>query len=131
PALRARPGHALARLRAEAGDPAEATEALERVVASCRTDGPVWLLVSALHSLGETALVRDDPGTALDCFTEALAGDRDDPINLAYNLEGVAIVLAHRGEAEPALRLAGAAGALRDHLRSIAEPSWRQRVDSA
>jgi hypothetical protein len=43
----------------------------------------------------------------------------------------VTIVLAHRGEAGPALHLAGAAAAIRDHLRSAAEPSWQQRVDSA
>src|SRR5262249_5872317 len=71
--------HNLAHTLVQVGELAEATAALEQVVAGCRTGGPVWLLVSALHSLGETALVRGDLGTALDCFTDALAGDRDDP----------------------------------------------------
>jgi predicted ATPase/DNA-binding NarL/FixJ family response regulator len=123
--------HDLARILVQADELTEATAVLEQVVAGCRTDGPVWLLVSALHSLGDTALVRDDLGTAHACFTEALTRDRDDPVNLAYNLEGVAIVLSRRSESEPAVRLAAAAAAIRERLRSTAEPSWRQRFDAA
>src|SRR5262249_53525947 len=71
PELSALHRHNLARTLVQAGELAEATAVLEQVVAGCRTAGPTWLLVSALHSLGETALVRDDLDTAYSCFTEA------------------------------------------------------------
>jgi tetratricopeptide (TPR) repeat protein len=72
----------------------------------------------ALYNLAQVALSREDFGTATPLLAEGLtlAGEVQDQTNLAYYLEGWAIVLGARGEAERSARLMGAS----QHLREAA-----------
>jgi non-specific serine/threonine protein kinase len=131
PQFTAKCQHDLALALKHAGDLTAAARTMDEALAGIRTAGATWLLCPALHSAGEIALARDDLDTAENCFAEALRGDRTDPVNAAYNMEGMAIVAVRRAQPERAVRLAAAAAAVRTRQRSTAEPGWRQRLDRA
>jgi non-specific serine/threonine protein kinase len=124
--------HGLALALDHAGDVVGAARVIHEALTGIRAAADAtWLLWPALHSAGEIALAREDTDTAENCFAEALHGDRTDPVNIAYNLEGLAIVAARRAQPHRALRLAAAAATIRTRLRSAAEPAWRHRLDPA
>jgi non-specific serine/threonine protein kinase len=74
----------------------------------------------SLRELGEVATGRGEFGPAAERLAEALAIYRDleDRQGLASTMEGLAVLAAATGRAERALRLLGAASALREAIQS-------------
>ena len=82
-----------------------------------------------LHALGELALLEGDAAAAAGAFAESLALAREVGLKEAVGaLEGIALAAA-RGGAEPAVRLLGAAEAVRETIRAPQLPT--ERVHSA
>ncbi len=82
-----------------------------------------------LHALGELALLEGDAAAAAGAFAESLALAREVGLKEAVGaLEGIALAAA-LGEAEPAVRLLGAAEAVRETIRAPQLPT--ERVHSA
>jgi hypothetical protein len=102
-------------------------EALKRVGEAYRQ---YVILGPTLVTLGRQASESDD---ARSCLAEGLvlAGHGGSRWDLARGLEVVVEVAAAEGQVELALRLAGAAAALRDRLGTPPWPSERARLDAA
>ncbi len=119
-------GVALAR-----GDLAGAHDLYTESLAIERELGHRWEIALSLHRLGEIAIdlgrlteVRGHFGAAL-----AVARELGDRQNIALVLGGVAGLAAAQGEPERAMRLVGAADALRETIKCVLDPADRARVE--
>ncbi|MEV4603106.1 LuxR C-terminal-related transcriptional regulator [Amycolatopsis sp. NPDC049253] len=116
----------------ESGDLATARDVLAEGLPLARAHATPGRLASVLHTAGALALAAHDHATAEARFVEALlVTNPTDGLKVPYFTEGVAIVLATRGEHERALGLFACAEAVRRGLGAVAEPAWRRRVRQA
>ena len=108
-----------------------AAAALEASLERGRAQGNTWSLGDTLGCLGDLARERGDHERALAFYREdvELAPVHGDRRFLARTLSGVAVVAALQGHAEPAVRLAAAAAALREQLGVSAEAWQRAAYD--
>ena len=83
------------------------------------------------HNLGILTRELGDYGTACELFASALRVQRDqgDTWALAFMLEDVAVLATRLGEAELALKLAGAASRLREETQSQHGVVSQQELD--
>jgi predicted ATPase/class 3 adenylate cyclase len=106
----------LAKVAAATGDQEAARRLQSESLVIRRRIGHRWGVGSSLVHLGDLALRRNDFGAAIDHYGECLQAVRPmgTPIHLTAALEGVAAVAASLRHSEQALRLLGAATALRE-----------------
>ena len=92
------------------GDIGGARQLLEQSVSVWRSLGEHWMLIGSLSYLGYAVALQGDLTQAQTLLTESveLTKGQRDPINGARSLLGFAHVAAARGQAERAVRLAGA-----------------------
>ena len=125
------------------GDQKQGTEMLEESLVRAREVGLSPSAVTLAH-LGVAALLQGDPSQATDLFKEVLISSRESGsrTDLAYGLEGMAMVAGVQEETERAARLAGAAEILHEATgarltsdqRKVYEPylaSARSQLDEA
>ena len=110
--------HNLGVVAEEQGDLAGARGHFEDSVAIKRTLGDIPGLALSLAKLGEVIARMGDMATAHRLLSESLSLQHDlgDRSGIAFVLERFAITAAAHAQAERALRLAGAAGALRETI---------------
>ncbi|HTD76857.1 MAG TPA: LuxR C-terminal-related transcriptional regulator, partial [Chloroflexota bacterium] len=110
--------HNLGVVAEEQGDLAGARGHFEDSVAIKRTLGDIPGLALSLAKLGEVMARMGDMATAHRLLSESLSLQHDlgDRSGIAFVLERFAITAAAHAQAERALRLAGAAGALRETI---------------
>jgi len=124
------------RAEQDLGNRGEALRYYTEALASFRAGHDKYGIATALQFAAPMALVEGDFDTAQSCWREALTrfrdmGHRDLTVDM---IEGLGRVARHRGEAERAVRLCGAARALRDRLEAAGEarpkPSrpWRDEM---
>jgi predicted ATPase len=102
----------------ELGDPIEARKLYEQSLAAFRQIGDAWGIAGSLEDLGTLARERSEFATADAAFRESLEIFRklEHKRGIARLIEAFAGLAAARGEAVRALRLAGAAAALRQSI---------------
>lgn len=114
----------LARMR---GDFGRAKSYLEESLQISRTLNLTWGILNALTSLGHVACEQEAYDRAASYYRESLelSDDFSNEANLAWLLEGVAVVIAARGDYEQAAHLSAAIAHLRheDEMR-VDEQSW-------
>jgi tetratricopeptide (TPR) repeat protein len=103
--------HFLGETYRDRGDYDESQRVLEETAALARSSGRNLQLTSTLHSLGDLALDREDPATALARFAEALeyaveTGHRRVQL---YCVAGIACARLQQGDDRAAVRLWGIA----------------------
>ncbi len=125
--------HNLGEVAALTGDLKRATELLEESIVLADRFGSKYLRAYSLQVLGNVATDQGNPALALDRFTSAIQLDRDigDQQGIASVLEGLVVTAWALGDAETALRLAGAARALRGRIGFPVTPAARERVEHA
>jgi adenylate cyclase len=103
---------------------------LEVAVNLQREIGDRWEIANALHSLGSVTRAQGDYAATRTVYEESLAISRElgDKRLIAYLLEDMGGLAALEGEAERALRLAGAAEVLREAIGAPLSPSERDRL---
>lgn len=113
------------------GDLARAEELLQEALAGSRARGEVFDTGTEHLSLGHVALGRGDAVTAASEVLESLRifADHGYRYGIAYALEGLADVASFEGRPERALRLGGAAAALRDATGASMVAEFRTRHD--
>jgi adenylate cyclase len=109
----------------------EARTFIEESVSLFRQVGARWDLANTLHSLGEIALDLKDYTAARRCLLESLQlnqtlGDRR---TMAFLFEGFAGIAAAQQQPERALKLAGAAAALRETIGAPLSPAESTRLE--
>jgi hypothetical protein len=99
-------------------------------VAINRELGDRWSTANALGSLADVALSQKDYAAARDFLIENIHINRDlgDRPGLAFSLELCAQTAAAQQQAARALRLAGAAAALRENIGAPLSPSENERL---
>ncbi len=104
---------------------------LEESLAVRRSLGDKWGVANALSSLSNLLLHQGDHGELPALLRESLELNREigDRLGLAYCLEDYAGLAAARGAAELALRLAGAAAALRAEVGTPLPPAEQEALD--
>jgi predicted ATPase/DNA-binding SARP family transcriptional activator/DNA-binding CsgD family transcriptional regulator len=109
----------------------EARARLEDALAACRRTGHRTYEAYTLTSLGYLAVEQGRLAEARAWFTESIAVVRapGDLGEVAHTLEGFAAVAAGEGQPERALRLAGAAAALRAALGAPKSPAWAEFLE--
>jgi non-specific serine/threonine protein kinase len=125
----ARMREVLARVAVSRADYATARAQLEEAVTFQRELGDRQGLLLSLPTLAQLALGEGDTQRAAQLLEEglALAREAGDKLSLARGLEAVAYMLA-QDRPETAVRVAGAAAALRDTLGAHLTPSDRDRL---
>ena len=90
-------------------------------------------MAQTLENIGRLALEQDDPPRALALFRESLTFSRDvgDRLAMPLTLEGFASVAAAERDLQRAVRLWGAAEALRDSVGLPMPPHRRRRHSAA
>jgi predicted ATPase/DNA-binding CsgD family transcriptional regulator len=110
-------------------------DAAETLMAQClptyRSHFDGRRLVGLLHTAGELALARADLDGAEERFRECLRTAHAQGREISLGLESLAVVAARRGEAERAVRLAGAAVTARPSGEAEREPAWQRQLDAA
>jgi non-specific serine/threonine protein kinase len=108
-----------------------AAAALEESLSRAREQGNSWSLGDTLGCLGDVAREEGEHERALAFYREAveLAPVHGDRRFLARALAGIAVVAALREKAEPAVRLAAAATALREQMGILVEAWQRAAYD--
>jgi non-specific serine/threonine protein kinase len=98
-----------------------------------RAIGADLLTAAALEALGTCAREQGDHHRAAQLFAESLVLVRDsrDPVSLVNNVKSLGAVAAATGRPEQAVRLFGAAEALRDLHGIILPPAERPRLERA
>jgi non-specific serine/threonine protein kinase len=116
---------------ASEGDFAASTELMTEVLALNRRLGERRGVAMSLNNLGALAQYRGDYEAAEELLTESLLINLDlgDRRLIAYVLECFTSLTAERGQFERALRLAGAAEALRETIGSPLAPAEREDLD--
>jgi tetratricopeptide (TPR) repeat protein len=112
--------HLLSEVALDRGEYERAVELAEASVTLARRHGRDEFLVHNLDNLARALLLTGDLARAVPLWDEGLrrAATMRDLRDVAYHLEGMAAVAAHRGMAVRAARLAGAATALRKEIHS-------------
>jgi predicted ATPase/DNA-binding SARP family transcriptional activator/class 3 adenylate cyclase len=111
----------------EQGDYAKARSLFEESLTIRRELGYTWGIAFSLNHLGLLACVQGDYAGAGSLFEESLAIYRDlgNKQGIAESLESLARLAAQGREWERAVRLWGAAAALRDAIGAPRSPLWR------
>jgi hypothetical protein len=111
------------------GDHALAGCLLDEGIALCRELGDLEGMGRHFFSLGHLALDASDLRAAAARFTDSLAlfTELDYKYGIVYALEGLSDVAAARGQAEVALRAAGAAARLREVTGAAPAVEFRER----
>ena len=109
------------------GDEAAARSLLEESLALLRELGNKQHIAMALTNLGLLAVSREEYAAARALYAEGLVIRRDlgDRWGIAYSLEGFAGLAAAQGQMNWAVRLLGAAEALREAIHAPLPPVWR------
>lgn len=107
------------------GDLVTARALLEESVTLNRQVGDRWAIANSLSSLGDVALDQRDFARGRACLTESLAINRelDDRRAIAFLFEYFGKLAALEGHAGRALRLVGAAAALREVIGTPLSPA--------
>ena len=119
------------------GDIAGARALLDESLTINRELGDRWSIANCLSSLGDVALSQKDYGAARTFLEESLAINEElsDRRAIAFLFEFFARLDAARNQPRRALRLAGAAAALRDAIGAPLSPAeqlrFHQTLDSA
>ncbi len=123
----------LAVVMASRGDFRRASELFEEDLALYRRLGDRRGIAMALNNLGEMAQNQGAYGRAADLLSESLLlnVDAGNKRLIAYGLECFVSLLAARGHADRALRLAGAAEALREEIGSPLSSAERESLDGS
>jgi predicted ATPase len=113
------------------GDAAQACRLLEECVAINRELGDRWSIANALGSLADVAISQGDAASAREFLAENIRINRElgDRTGLAFSLELSAQVAGVQGRPGVALRLAAAAGGLRESIGAPLSPSEQDRLD--
>jgi non-specific serine/threonine protein kinase len=106
------------------GDNAAARRFLEESLTIRRELGDAWAIANSLSSLGDVVLDQQDYATAHALLKESLTINQElgDRWAIAYVLEEFAGLAAVQGQPDRALRLAGAAAAVREVIGSPLSP---------
>jgi non-specific serine/threonine protein kinase len=109
------------------GDVARANAYAAEALALARAEGWEWLVTMILVGYGYTALELGEPNRAAMLLREALnlGVRRADLVDVNTALEGLATVAVASGKPEMAIRLFGAASALRDEIVMPMAPTER------
>jgi len=112
------------------GDHGAALAQLEEGLRIMRELGDPSRVANSLANLGMLALYRDDVRDAAARFAESLriVEALDAPRRLVECLEGFACIAARRGHGDRALRMAGAAAAIRESI-GAPQPPWSRRIE--
>ncbi len=118
-------------LALDQGDYAQARLRLEEAVALQREVGDRHQTANALHSLANVTRTQSDYETARAMYHESLTISRElgDKWLLAYLLEDSGGLAALQGQAERALRLAGAAKNLRETIGAPLPPAEQAKLE--
>jgi tetratricopeptide (TPR) repeat protein len=113
------------------GETEQGRQSLEESIALCRLEGRKPGVAIGLSNLGYL-LRASAPDEALAHFSESLtlARESEDPRTLAYCLEGIAVILAARGNLTDATTLLAAASAIRALTGWVASPHRRATADT-
>jgi tetratricopeptide (TPR) repeat protein len=108
----------LGNLVLDAGEYDQARTLLEEAVAIRREVGDRWATANSLNNLGNVVRTQGDYEQARALYHESLIINREmgDKWALAYLLEDIGGLAALQGQADRALRLTGAAAALRETI---------------
>ena len=123
----------LGNLGLDTGEYEEARARLEEAVAIQREIGSKFYIANALNNLGNVARAQGDYATARHLYHQSLEINRQlgDGWAIAYLLEDIAGLAALTGLPERALKLAGAASALRQKTGASLSPNERDKLDKA
>ena len=118
---------------AQQGRVDEAERFGEEGLALSRSTGDLITLSRALHGLAAVAYLRRDRTHLLALSREGLIVSRNlrSPIGIALGLDRVAVLAEWDHRHEDALRLAGAAAAIRAATRAVITPLWVAAIDQA
>ena len=121
----------LGNIALDQGDRVEARARLEEALALLREIGDRYNLANALDNLGNVVRAQGDYPTARALYRQSLITTRDlgDRWTVAYLLEDIGGLAALEGEAERALRLVGAAAALREAIGAPLSPTEQAKLD--
>jgi tetratricopeptide (TPR) repeat protein len=121
----------LGNLALEQGDYLEARLQLEEAVNLLREVGDKYQLGNALNNLGNAARAQGDYALAFNMYEESLAINRalGDRGAIAYLLEDIGCLAVLEDRPERALRLCGAAEALRQAIDSLLPPTDLEALD--
>jgi predicted ATPase/class 3 adenylate cyclase len=123
--------HNLGVAQDQVGETEQARRSIEESIALDRQDARKPALAIALCNLGYV-LRPTAPDEAMTHFRESLAISREieEPRTIAYCLDGVANVLAARGDYAHATTLLGAASAIRTRTGAVSSPVRQTRRDT-
>src|SRR5205814_7000003 len=113
------------------GDPVGAAGIVEPVGPVFDAAGDRRMVSSSRYLAGMIALAMDDPDTAATHFRQALPVPGNHPYHLAGLLDAYGVLAVRAGAAVRALRLLGAAQALRGQALPCADPWWPDQVAHA
>jgi tetratricopeptide (TPR) repeat protein len=110
----------------------EARRLHEEGLAIRREVGDMWVVANSLNNLGNLARDQGDYVEANARYQESLkiVGEYNDRWAMAYLLEDMSCLACLQGKSERAMRLAGAAEALRQAIGAPRSESEQQKLDS-
>lgn len=115
------------------GKYSEARAYLQEAVALQREIGDKWAIGNALNNLGNVTREQGDYATTRALYEESLHLNRElgDRWALAYLLEDIGCLVARQGGTAVALRLIGAASALREAIGAPLSPAEQSKLDAS
>lgn len=118
-------------LALDQGDHARARQRLEEALQLLREIGDRWGLANSLNNLANVARDQGDAAAAQALYVESLTINRElgDRLAVAYLLEDIGRLAVRRDRAGAALRLLGAAQALRDVIGAPLPPAEQESLD--
>ncbi|UCC63855.1 MAG: tetratricopeptide repeat protein, partial [Anaerolineae bacterium] len=121
----------LANVLLDQGIYADARSCLEKAVAIRREVGDRWAIANSLNNLGNVVRAQGDYTEAHSLYKQSLTINRElgDPRAIAYLLEDIGGLAAMQGQAERALRLFGAAAALRETSGVLLSSTERDKLE--
>ena len=117
----------------DTGDYGQARSSIEESLALERATGDRSAIAISLNNLGKALTAQGDYGQARATLREAIQinGDLGEPWARNYLLEDIGVLAARTGQPERALRLAGAAAALREAIGAPLSPPEQAQLDAA
>jgi class 3 adenylate cyclase/tetratricopeptide (TPR) repeat protein len=114
------------------GDCDAARERLDRAVALYREVGDRWRIANALNNLGNVSRAQGDLDEARALYEESLTINSalGDGWAIAYLLEDIGVLSALRSQPARALRLTGAAAALREAINAPLPPADQEKLEA-